>query len=222
MEKKEKRNEVVLLLLAILPIVYLFISWKSLPEPVPVHYGVDMQPNGYQSKRSLAICMVLFTAAFYLLFKYIYKIDPKRKIAPGSKVYTILRFAIGILISALGLLIVIMAQSQAAADLGQKIILYLVGALFIVLGNYLPVVKQNYFIGIRTPWTLDNEVVWQKTHRVGGRVFMVGGVLIILSAFFSDPRISFAVLLTVSLVIALFAVVYSWFLFNKLKKTPES
>jgi uncharacterized membrane protein len=219
MEKKERKNEVVLLLLALLPIVYMLISWKSLPEPVPVHYGINMQPNGYQSKRSLVICMTLFNAAFYLLFKYIYKIDPKRKIAPGSKIYLVIRFAMGILLSVLGLVMIFMAQNQAAASVGNKIILFLIGALFIVLGNYLPVVKQNYFIGIRTPWTLDNEAVWQRTHRVGGKVFVIGGILIVLSAFFSDPRISFAVMTGVACGIATFAVGYSWYLFHKMKKT---
>lgn len=58
-----------------------------------------------------------------------------------------------------------------------------VGMLFIVLGNYMPKIKPNYFIGIRTPWTLENEVVWQKTHRVGGKVFVIMGVLIMFTIF---------------------------------------
>lgn len=61
-----------------------------------------------------------------------------------------------------------------------------IGVLFIVLGNYLPKIKPNYFIGIRTPWTLENETVWQKTHRLGGKVFVVMGVLMMFTAFVAN------------------------------------
>ncbi len=58
-----------------------------------------------------------------------------------------------------------------------------VGALLIVLGNYMPKIKPNYFIGIRTPWTLESEAVWNKTHRLGGKVFIAMGMLSMLTAF---------------------------------------
>lgn len=67
-------------------------------------------------------------------------------------------------------------------DVG-RLVLIGVGVLFIVLGNYMPKIKPNYFIGIRTPWTLESEAVWNKTHRLGGKVFIVMGILSMLTAF---------------------------------------
>ncbi|MCD6067789.1 MAG: hypothetical protein K0S33_2615 [Bacteroidetes bacterium] len=218
MERKEKRNEVVLLLLAVLPVVYLLISWNALPDPVPVHYSVNMVPNGYQSKISLLLCLVLFNAAFYVLFKYIHRIDPKKKINPQSRIYTILRFATGVLLSFLGMLMLVMAQDQTLVLAGNKLIVLFVGVLFIVLGNYLPVVKQNYFIGIRTPWTLDNESVWTKTHRVGGKLFFIGGLLIAGAAFFPDPEISFWIVMSVTIGVAVFSILYSFLIFRREKR----
>ena len=92
------------------------------------------------------------------------------------------------------------------------------GLLFMILGNYLPKVKANYFIGIRTPWTLANETVWVKTHRFGGKVFFIGGAMLIVSAFIPS---SFRVFLLISSIvfIAIVPMVYSYFVYKKVTQT---
>jgi uncharacterized membrane protein len=88
------------------------------------------------------------------------------------------------------------------------------GLLFIILGNYMPKVKTNYFIGIRTPWTLANETVWTRTHRFGGKVFFISGIIILVSAF--APSSIRAVLLIASIVcIAVVPMVYSYAVYKK-------
>jgi uncharacterized membrane protein len=88
------------------------------------------------------------------------------------------------------------------------------GLLFIILGNYMPKVKTNYFIGIRTPWTLANETVWARTHRFGGKVFFIGGIIMIASAF--APSSIRTVLLIASIVcIAIVPMVYSYAVYRK-------
>ena len=62
----------------------------------------------------------------------------------------------------------------------------IVGLIFIIIGNYLQRVRSNYFMGIRTPWTLSNETVWKKTHRLSGKLFFIGGLLILVSAFLPE------------------------------------
>jgi len=89
--------------------------------------------------------------------------------------------------------------------------------LFIILGNYLGKIRQNWYVGIKTPWTLDNEEVWNKTHRLGGKLYVTTGFLGILSIIL-PPTIRFAVVVGGILVSSLWAVVYSYVLFRKIKK----
>lgn len=214
MEAKERRNEWILILLPVLPLIYFLLVWNSLPENIPVHYGIDMKPNGYQSRLSLFISMTAFLGGFYLLFRYIHLLDPKKKLKENSKVLKILRFVMAFLSTAVCMLLLIMAQQMVSARNGNALVIFTVAATFIILGNYLPVVKQNYFIGIRTPWTLQNESVWVKTHRVGGRLFVIAGVILGLSLFFS-PEITFGILIGEVAAIAVFSFVYSYLEFRK-------
>ncbi|MCD6453745.1 MAG: SdpI family protein, partial [Candidatus Aminicenantes bacterium] len=98
-----------------------------------------------------------------------------------------------------------------------KLINILIGVLFVFLGNYLPGIKPNYFVGIRTPWTLENETVWRKTHRVGGWSFVLIGILIIFSVFLPASW-STTVLLILVCAVAFFLVLYSYILWWKISK----
>lgn len=101
----------------------------------------------------------------------------------------------------INLVLLFMAIVQAAAlgyALGwpvavDRVIVAAVGLLFVGMGNYLPRIRSNWFIGIRTPWTLDNERVWRATHRVGGRAFVAAGLVMTLSALLSPAARAWAV-----------------------------
>jgi len=96
----------------------------------------------------------------------------------------------------------------------------MVGLLFIFIGNYLGKIKQNWFIGIRTPWTLANEEVWNKTHRVGGWAFIIAGVLFLITPLVANRWSIIAILILVGITI-ISVIVYSYILFKKIsKKTP--
>jgi uncharacterized membrane protein len=88
-----------------------------------------------------------------------------------------------------------------------------------MLGNYFQTVRPNYFIGIRTPWTLENEQTWKKTHRLGGRLWMAGGILIVFISFIIRSNnalaITFAIILSVMVIVP---IVYSYIEFQKEKK----
>ena len=92
------------------------------------------------------------------------------------------------------------------------------GVLFVVLGNYFKTIKANYFIGIRTPWTLENESIWKETHKLGGKVWFVGGLLIIICSLVLANDVNFKVFMGITIIIALIPVVYSYLLYRKEQK----
>ena len=89
-----------------------------------------------------------------------------------------------------------------------------IGLLFIVMGNYLGKVRKNFFLGIRTPWTLASDEVWNRTHRLGGRIFVLIGFFMFLNAFFRFPE---SWLVGSIVVVALIPVVYSYILYRKIE-----
>lgn len=101
-------------------------------------------------------------------------------------------------------------------DLIPKLVPITIGILLIVLGNYMPRIKFNWFVGIKTPWTLSNEEVWKGTHRFAGYMFVIAGVLIVISAFLPAPFNVIAVLTGVVLA-AVFSIAYSYFLYVGVK-----
>ena len=110
-----------------------------------------------------------------------------------------------------------------AAALGSDmdinlIISILVGVLFIILGNYMPKLQQNYTVGIKLPWTLNSTENWNRTHRLGGKLFIAGGVLIAVSGFLSPlfgETAGLIILITITLVCVVIPMGYSFWLFRK-------
>ena len=128
----------------------------------------------------------------------------------GGK-YFALRVVVLSLISAISVIFVL---SAVYPNLDFRVGLYPILAIFLMLmGNYLQAVKPNYFIGIRTPWTLNDEQNWQKTHRLGGRVYMLGGLILLLASLFLGSLEFHAVFLICLILIIFVPVIYSFWLF---------
>ena len=206
----------------ILPIILMAISlmawlicYPSLPEQVPVHwnsYGAD----GYQSKGMAAFTLHAIMVGLYLFMMVIPKIDPKKKnFKYFSKAYYVTNISLVILFFMINMLILLISLGYdiPMERLGGPF----VGLLFLVIGNYMQQAKQNFFFGIRTPWTLMDETIWRKTHRLGGRLFMISGVLVMLTIFL-PANYEMYVILSVVAVIAIVPMAYSYLLFRKFDK----
>jgi len=193
------------------------LLWNQLPEPMASHWGVNDQVNGYMSKFWGVFLMPVITIAMLLLFLVIPSIDPlKANIAQfrdyfNSFIALIVAFMVYIygltLVWNLGYISFRMSTAMLPA----------MGLLFIFVGLMIGKAKRNYFIGIRTPWTLSSDKVWDETHRVGGKLFIASGVLALLGAFFPDYAIWF--IMVPVLGTALFTVVYSYVVFQRESKT---
>lgn len=217
--KNMKKQTVFLLILCVLAFLGHMLVYPSFPEMVPTHWGFDGEVNGYSTK-STTIFLALLPLILTILFPIIPKIDPRGKnYAKHEKAYDIFRFV-------LILFLIAMVGLTDAAILGypiaiNRVIPVCLGIIFVIIGNYMPQIRNNYTLGIKTPWTLENEWVWRKTHLMGGIVFCIMGILFILSGIFP-----FAWLAVVSVAAVFVGVIwmylYSYLAYQKWLKTGEN
>jgi uncharacterized membrane protein len=164
-------------------------AWTQLPADaqVPIHWDIDGEPNGFASKTVGLLLLPLITAGVAALFWVIPSIEPRRaNILRSAKAYTAIWIGVVLLLAVVDLVAVAAAMGSGLNV--STIVPIGVGALFIVIGNYLPKVRPNYMVGIRTPWTLTSDLSWDRTHRIGGRLFVVEGIVFILFGFLRPPR----------------------------------
>jgi len=139
------------------------------------------------------------------LFAAIPLIEPRRRnLERSATAYGAIWVGVMLLLGGLQLL-VIGAALGASFDM-TRLVFFGTGALFIVIGNYLPKVRPNYMVGIRTPWTLTSDVAWTRTHRMGGRLFVIEGVAMILLGLVGVTGVALAGALIVGIVILLVVV----------------
>jgi len=209
-------KESVLWVFIVLPYVYLSTIWDKLPARVPTHFDLAGKPNDWSDKSSLLYLPGAMMIGIYLLMLIIPYIDPKKKIQQMGNKYYNLRFLLTFFFSILT--IFILYTSSTGSIKNPNILLGLIGVLFAMLGNYFQTLRPNYFIGIRTPWTLESEQTWKKTHRLGGKIWMVGGVLIAFFSFFQSNALFSIVFGIIIGILVIVPIVYSYLEFQKEKK----
>lgn len=213
------KKELPLIGIVILPFTYLAYVWNNLPNKVPVHWNLKGEIDRYGDKSELILIPILLPLLTYLIFLIVPKIDPKNKLNKmGNKLNTI-KFLTTAFMSILALFIIYSAKNQTFTN--PNYIVLLIGSLYLILGNYFKTIKANYFIGIRTPWTLENETVWKETHKLGGKMWFIGGLLIIISSLLLENQLNFTLLLIITSIITIVPVVYSYLKFQNLKKQTK-
>lgn len=172
-----KKHWFGLILLALI-IIGTAISYPYLPQQVCIHWNYKGVPDDFVQKLYGAIFLPGIMLILYIITILLPKIDPKK--ANYQRFQDTYYLIMNVILTFLFLLQVV----QIATSLGKLnpayVVPELVGLLFILIGNFSPKFKHNYFIGVRTPWTLASEDVWKKTHRFAGKVFVVAGVLLLL------------------------------------------
>ncbi len=158
------------------------ISWPSAPDRIPVHWGFSGEPDRYGDKFEGLLLLPLLALGIYLLLLYLPRIDPGRANYERFKgAYSVLRLAtLAVLASIHGFILLWIRGVQL--DL-SVVVPVLVGGLLVVIGSVMGKIRPNWFVGIRTPWTLASKLSWTKTHRLGGWLFVVVGLVFISSGF---------------------------------------
>jgi uncharacterized membrane protein len=208
----KSKTELLILTIILFPAVYLALVWNALPEEVPMHFNAKGEADRYGSKDELIGVLFMLNLPLYFIMRYAPQLDPKKKI--NEKQLFGLRLVLHLFISAIALFIIYSTQQGALAN--PFGIVSLVGLLFAALGFFFRSIKPNYFIGIRTPWTLENETVWTKTHKVSGPVWIAGGIFMAISPLFAKAASVF-IILGVTFGLAIFSVVYSFVTYRNLK-----
>jgi len=204
--------------LIVIPYIYLACVFSSLPETIPTHFNIDGDPDGWSSKVSLWFLPASLPLAFYLLLLYLPKIDPKQKLKMESGKFERVRLIVLLFMTILACFITYISTKQNIAHI-SRFLFSGIGLFFAALGNLFPALKPNYFIGLRTPWALENELVWKKTHQFAGKLWVIGGlVIVVLPFFFTSERWLVQVFLAVTLSIAFVPFLYSYIIWRKLKQ----
>lgn len=215
------KNKKLLFLMGLLCLVNLaghLYFYPSLPDTVPIHWGFDGQPDGWGGKSS-----ILFTAslpfAMLLLFAVLPRMDPKGKnfqrFQPVYRIFLILLTVFMCGVSWLSELTVYNVL-PSGGSLVNTLVMGGLGLVLLVLGNYMPRIKQNYTFGCRTPWALNDEHNWNRTQRMGGIVFVVMGAVLLLVSVFATllgETLTLALLLGALLGGSVWIYVYSYLVF---------
>lgn len=208
-----KPSNLIILLLVALSFLISLSFYNYLPDTVATHWGINGSPNGYMPKEMDLLLLPLMGAAIVFLLFFIPKIDPLRKNIEkfrGQYELFIVNFAVFFLyIHTITILINIGADINLiqAMSIGLAVLLY-------SLGSLVGAAKRNYFIGLRTPWTLNSEEVWDRTHALGGKMFKACAIIVLFGA--ALPSLALIFTLVAIIAVAVFLVIYSYLEHRKL------
>ncbi|MDE7320936.1 MAG: SdpI family protein [Lachnospiraceae bacterium] len=189
---KNRKLRILTYLLALAGILLTAVLYPILPEQIPTHWNMDGTVT-YGSRYTIFITAGM-GILFAVLFDILPKIDPRRKnyekFGSFYDLFCVLMEIFMLMING-----VIITETLHPGTLSVPMFISLsIGILFVVIGNFMPKFKSNFYMGIKTPWTLSSDEVWRKTHRLGGRCFFLSGLLFIICAFLPEILISLCVI----------------------------
>ncbi|NWG05268.1 MAG: SdpI family protein [Chloroflexi bacterium] len=204
---------IVLILLATAVLAGLLL-WNRLPAQMASHWNENDQVDGYMPKFWGVFLMPLVTLGLFLLFLVIPNIDPnKANIAKFRESFNLFIVLFVVFMLYIHGLTLAWSLGYTGFKMSQAM-LPAMGLLFILIGSMLRQAKRNWFIGIRTPWTLSSDAVWDKTHRIGSVLFMFSGVLAFIGSFFGG-MLAFWLLFVPLIGSTLFLLVYSYVMYQR-------
>lgn len=196
-------------------------SWPRLPEQIPTHWNLNGQVDGHGNKFVGLLVLPLSVLGIYLLMMMLPLVDP------GRANYRNFARAYGLLRLGLVVFMALLYAATVAASFGRQIDITFVtflgsAALFVVIGNVMGKIRPNWFVGVRTPWTLSSKLSWDKTHRLAGWLFMFMGATFAVVAFFRNTW-TFVAMFSFDAACLVWIVVYSYLVYrNDTHRMPPS
>ncbi len=191
-----------------------------LPDPAPIHWGISGQPDGFGSPWVLALLGPGVAVGLTALLASLPLLGPFRSNFERFRV-TYGRICVLMAAMCLGLQLVLLLNAAGTGlSVGRGLSLIL-GLAIACLGNWMGKLRRNFYVGIRTPWTLANDVVWERTHRLGGRLFVASGIAAAMAAMFLPDVACFFVLMGGLVGSALVAAVYSLVCYRKTGRVDD-
>ena len=203
------RTEIVGLAMIVTMFVMAAMAWSSAPAQMAVHWDIAGHANRYGGRFQGLLLLPLVAAGVYAFMLLAPRIDPRRRNYEAfAGPYAIVRTLV------IGMLFLVYVASYLAMR-GRSVnvssmALTAMGVVFVIIGNYLPKIQPNWFIGVRTPWTLSSEESWRRTHRLAGWLFVFGGAVIAAIGLLHPAWLLWALLASMATVV-LIPVIYSYF-----------
>ena len=215
MIKKYKKTLIVSSLTLLIPVIVGLLLWNKLPDPMPSHWNIHGEVDGWSSKAFTVFGLPALMLALQWVCIFASMADPKYQ-NYNPKMIRLMFWICPVI----GLVLCCMVYPQAMGySVPIEIIMpLLMGVLFIIVGNWLPKCQQTYTMGIKLPWTFASEENWNATHRFGGKVWFFGGILTILTAFWG----SFLLLIGILVVMVILPTIYSYLYYRKHEKDEKN
>ncbi|OAT87006.1 SdpI family protein [Candidatus Arthromitus sp. SFB-turkey] len=212
---KINKTLVISTILCIIPMILSIFLYNKLPEKIPTHFNINGEVDSYGSKLFVYILLPIILCMVNILLNIILNNDPKKQ-NHNETLLTICKFIIP-------LMSLIFIPSSILISLGFNINIAIIAPIFIsiifiLIGNYLPKCRPNYTMGIRLPWTLNNENNWIKTHRLSGFLWVISGLILLLTTLI-NKNLSFYVLIISIILTVIIPCIYSFILYKKYKRT---
>ena len=221
MEKIRKNKIAIIIssLLILTPICVSLLFWDKLPDQIPVHFNMNGEADDYWSKTAALLGIPVIMLAVHALCIFATVADPKRKNISDA--------AFNMVLFICPVMSIILSAIEVSYGLGRevsvnKIVMLLLGMMFIVLGNYVPKSRRNYTMGIKVPWALNSDNNWNATHRFAGIVYIAIGIVSLIMGVL--PAVSGNILwiyFVVMMIVATAPVVYSFIYYIKYEKEEE-
>jgi len=208
MIKKNLKTLIITSIVILLPILAGLILWNQLPDPMPSHWNASGEIDGWSSKHFAVFGLPCILLAAQWLCMLGTAADPKKSNHP-EKILHLVLWIIPVLSVVMHTVVYLIALGYGVRM--EVVMPVLIGVVFTIIGNYLPKCKQNYTIGIKIPWTLNNEENWNRTHRFAGWLWTACGLVIMLTGIFGGFWIFFAIVL----LMVLAPVIYSYMLHRR-------
>ncbi len=214
MLKENKAKIVISSLIILLPMLFGLILWDALPDIMTTHWGADGNQDGSGGKAFAVFGLPMILLVGHLFCLFFTSLDKKQKNQSKKALGIIFWIIPGISLFTNG--IIYAAAFGKGLSFGL-LIPAMLGILFMFIGNYLPKIKQNRTLGIKLSWTLNNEENWNKTHRLGGKVWVMGGVVMVFFVFL-PPAAMVSGLVCVMIAMIIIPAVYSYTIYTKHQK----
>jgi len=209
--KKGFLTETFIIVLLGLQAITSILLYPRLPARLPTHWNIHGQVDGTMLKMNALLVPLGINLGLYILFLAIPYLDPKKKMEQFRNTYGWIRLSVHTFMALL--FVAMMAYSLGYKVSMDRIVPALASILIIIFGNLMGKMRPNYFVGIRTPWTLESPVVWQKTHRISGPIWVVAGLLGLVGSLIGGFW-AFALLFFPVTLAAAFSIWYSWYAFK--------
>lgn len=214
-----EKTTVAMLLLVVIAFSVSLYFYPQMPEQMASHWNERGEVDGYMSRFWGTFMLPLILLGLAGLFLVLPGIDPLKRNYPAFR-----KYYQAVVVFILVFMLYVHAVS-IVANLGyvlnmSYLILGPIGLLFIFIGYVMPKIKRNWFMGIRTPWALSSDRVWEKTHRVGGRLFAIYGLFLLVMVLFYDLVVGYFlwIILVPVIFLVLFSFIYSYYEYSKEEK----